>query len=90
MMRNATYSAACCNQSNAGHIYIGVGRLNGWPVKVLRDTGCTGMIVDRAIIPEAMVIPGSSGSLQMVDYTLIDVPLANVYLHSRTTKDIAK
>ena len=29
-----------------------------------------------------MVIPGSSGSLQMVDHTLIDVPLANVYLDS--------
>ena len=40
------------------------------------------MIVDRALVPEVMVIPGSSGSLQMVDHTLIDVPLANVYLDS--------
>ena len=46
------------------------------------DTGCTGMIVDRALIPDSMVIPGSSGSLQMVDRTLIDVPLANVYINS--------
>ena len=59
-----------------------VGKLNGRPVKVLRDTGCTGMIVDRALIPDSMVIPGSSGSLQMVDHTLINVPLANVYLDS--------
>ena len=50
--------------------------------KVLQNTGCTGMIVDRALIPNSMVIPGSSGSLQMVDHTLIDVPLANVYLDS--------
>ena len=42
------------------------------------------------VIPEAMVIPGSSGLLQMVDYILIDVPLANVYLDFPTTKDIAK
>ena len=49
--------------SNDGQIYIEVGKLNGWPVKVLRDTGCTGMIVDRALIPDSMVIPGSSGSL---------------------------
>ena len=42
----------------------------------------TGMILDRALIPDLMVIPGSSGSLQMVDHTLIDVPLANVYLDS--------
>ena len=40
------------------------------------------MIVDRALVPEVMVIPDSSGSLQMVDHTLIDVPLANVYLDS--------
>ena len=40
------------------------------------------MIVDRALIPDSMVIQGSSGSLQMVFHTLIDVPLANVYLDS--------
>ena len=38
------------------------------------------MIVD--LIPDLMVIPGSSGSLQMAHHTLIDVPLANVYLDS--------
>ena len=70
----AVYSAVCRAQSNDGQTYVGVGKLNGRPVKVLRDTGCTGMIVDRALVPEVMVIPGSSGSLQMVDHTLIDVP----------------
>ena len=63
----AIYSAACRVQSNDGQIYIGVGKLNGRPVKVLRYTGCIGMIVDRALLPDSMVIPGSSGSLQMVD-----------------------
>ena len=48
-------------------------------VKVLRDTGCTGMIVDRALVPDVMVIPGSSGLLQMVDHTLIDCALACVF-----------
>ena len=33
------------------------------------------MIVDRALIPKAMVIPGSSGTLQMEDQWL-----ANVYV----------
>ena len=78
----AIYSAACRAQSNDGQIYIGVGRLNGRPVKVLQDTGCTGTIVYRDLIPDAMVIPGSSCLLQMVDHTLIDVPLANIYLDS--------
>ena len=31
-------------------------------------------ILDMALIPDAMVIPGSSCLLQMVDHTLIDVP----------------
>ena len=57
------YSAACHAQCNGGQIYIEVGKLNGWPVKVLRDTGCTGMFMDKELIPDAMVILGSSGSL---------------------------
>ena len=48
------------------------------------------MIVDRALIPDSMVIPGSSGSLQMVDHTLIDVPLANVCLDSPYDKGHCK
>ena len=63
----AVYNAVCRAQSNDGQTYVGEGKLNGQPVKVLRDTGCTGMIVDRALVP---------------DHTLIDVPLANVYLDS--------
>ena len=82
----AVYSAICHAHSNDGQIYIDVGKLNGQPVKVLRDTGCTRMIVDRALVPDVMVIPGSSGSLQMVDHTLIDVPLANIYLDSQYYK----
>ena len=36
--------------------------------------------MDRALVANVMVIPGSSGSLQIVDHTLIDV--ANIYLDS--------
>ena len=38
-----------------------------------RYNGCAGMIVDRAMISDSRVIPGSSDSLQMVDHTLIDM-----------------
>ena len=50
----AIYCAACGAQSKAGQIYIKVDKLNGWPEKVLLDTGCTGMIVDRALILDSM------------------------------------
>ena len=43
----AVYSAVCRAQSNDGQTYVGVGKLNGRLVKVLQDTGCTWMIVDR-------------------------------------------
>ena len=77
----AVYSAVCHAQSNDGQTYI-VGNLNGWPRAVLRNTVCTRMIVDRALVHDVTVIPGSSGLLQIVDHTLIDVPLASVYLDS--------
>ena len=48
------------------------------------------MIVDRALIPDLFVIPGSSGSQHMVEHTLIDVPLANVYLDSPYYKGYCK
>ena len=85
----AIYIAACHAQSNDGQTYTGVGKLNGQRVKVLRDTGCTVMNVDTSLIPKAMVIAHKSGSLQIVDHTLIDVPLANISWISSTTKDIA-
>ena len=52
MMRKKN-SAACRAQRNDGQI-----RLNGRPLKVLRDTW---MIMNRDSIPDSMVIPGSSG-----------------------------
>ena len=51
-------------------------------MKALRGTGCTGIIVDRALTPNSMVNTSSSGSLQMVDHTLIAVSFASVYLDS--------
>ena len=38
----AIYSAVCRAQSNDGQIYIGVGKLNGQPVKVLGDLDVQG------------------------------------------------
>ena len=42
-MPRVIYSAACHAQSNNDQIYIEVGKLYGQPVKVLSDTGCTGI-----------------------------------------------
>ena len=41
------------------------------------------MIMGMPLVPDRIVIPDSSGSLQMVDHTLLDVPSSNVYLDSR-------
>ena len=80
----AVYSAACLAKSNGGPTgYIRVGKLNGRLVKVLRDTGCTGKIAYRALVPAMMcdtrlfrlAADGRPNSL-------IDVLFANVYLVS--------
>ena len=46
----AVYSAVCRAQSN-DQIYGCVGKLNRRPVKIPRDTGCTGIIMDMALLP---------------------------------------
>ena len=66
-----------------GQIYIGWSRQveltaseGTMRYRMYRDDCGQGLILD------SMVVPGSSGSLQMVDHTLINGPLANVYLDS--------
>ena len=62
-------------------------------VMMVRSTFSVGKstTVDRALILDLMmIILGSSVSLSMVDHTLIDVSLANVYLHSPYDKGLCK
>ena len=84
------YSAACCTQSKDVQTYIGVGKLNGLSMKVIQDTGCTGLIMNNLLVPNMTVIPGSSGLLQMVDHTLIDMPLAYAFLDAAFYKGHCK
>ena len=58
----AVYSSVCRTQSNHGQTYIGVGKLNGCPVKVLRDTGCTVKTrITHTVVPGSAVSRRFSG-----------------------------
>jgi hypothetical protein len=59
---------------------VDVGKLNGKPVKVLRDTGCTGIIVDLDLLSNKAIVDGRQGSLQMVNHAVESVPVAWVML----------
>ena len=61
----AVCSAVYHAQSNDDQTYTGEGKLDGRLVKVLRDTGCTGMIVDRAPI-YPVIIGNVQGAQQML------------------------
>ena len=80
----AVYSAACFAKSNGGPTgYIRVGKLNGRLVKLLRDTGCTGKIAYRALVPAMMCDTRLSRlAADGRPNSLIDVLFANVYLES--------
>ena len=47
------------------------------PVEVIRDTGCSGMIVSKDLVPES-VYTGRSQTMVMVDYSSRVVPKVNV------------
>ena len=72
-------------QGNDGQTYIGEGKSNAQPVKVLQDTGCTGMIVERALVPDCDTRQFRFAAEG--DHTLTDVPLANVYFDSPYYKE---
>ena len=61
----AIYSAACRAQRNDGHTYNGVGKLNGWPVKVLQLTGCIRMMCVSSPI-YSVIIGNVRGTRQML------------------------
>ena len=48
-------------------------------VNVLRDTGCTGVIVKQSLVPESS-FTGKSHMCMMVDRSTLEVPEAKVYL----------
>ena len=72
----------CCTPVVAGscsrdcvNLPIYDGFVNDIPVKVLRDTGCTGVIVRRALVKPGDMV-GKKRSMMLINRTVISVPIA--------------
>ena len=71
--------------------YIDVGEIEGQPVEMLRDTGCTGILVDASFVPEENILPKQTCSVHLVEGSIRrDVPLARVQLKSKFLKGIPR
>ena len=51
-------------------------------VYVLRDTGCTGVIVKQSLMPESS-FTGNSHMCMMVDRSTLELPEAKIYLNTQ-------
>ncbi|XP_033758666.1 uncharacterized protein LOC117340982 [Pecten maximus] len=57
------------------------GFVNGREVKVLRDTGCCGIVVQRQLVKDSQLLDMTQ-TLRLVDGTERQVPVANVVVHT--------
>ena len=56
------------------------GRIGHSRVRVLRDTGCSGIVVKQKFVADGQYT-GKYGLMQMVDNTLRMVPVPSVHVH---------
>ena len=68
-------------QLSGRELLVQTGHLGGRPVKVMRDTGCTGAVVRRSLVTERQ-LTGKERRYRMIDGTESVAPVARVYLES--------
>ena len=70
-------NGACMETEVKDNLLVLPGRVGDRTVKVLRDTGCSGVIVRRSLVDEAH-LTGETGHMMMVDRTLKKAPIARI------------
>ena len=70
-------NGACMETEVKDNLLVLSGRVGDRTVKVLRDTGCSGVIVRRSLVDEAH-LTGETGHMMMVDRTLKKAPIARI------------
>ena len=72
-MRNG----ACLSNENKNCMPLATGKVGEDVVEVLRDTGCTGVIVRRELVKKKD-FTGSMGYVMTIDRTLQEAPIADI------------
>lgn len=75
---NTTLSSSCQNMSTVS-MPVSPGLVNGRPVTVLRDTGCSGIVVKRSIVNDDCLL-GSVQVCLLADGSKIEAPVAHIFI----------
>ena len=70
-------NGACMETEVKDNLLVLPGRVGDRTVKILRDTGCSAVIVRRSLVDEAH-LTGETGYMMMVDRTLKKAPIARI------------
>jgi len=80
---------ACLLQSKAQQMPVAVGTVEGKPVSVLRDTGCSTVVVRRSLIPEGK-LTGQNEDCILIDRTVRHVPVARILVRAPYVRGIVR
>ena len=81
----ASYMIPYIDDKILGQLDIGDGTVNGKKVRVMRDTGCTGVIVKRSVVSDDK-LNGKWCVCVMIDKTSIKAPMADIEIDSDVYK----
>ena len=74
-------NGACLNENLSNQMPTSIGMVGNKSVTVLRDTGCSGVIVKRELVAEEQ-LTGKVGYIMTVARTLLKAPFANVKINT--------
>ena len=76
----AILSSACENQlCHPPRMPVSQGKVNGHIVTILRDTGCSGVVIKRDLVRDSQ-FNGKSQLCILIDGTKLPAPVANVFI----------
>ena len=70
---------ACQSPDKSGRMPVAKGSIEGTPVKVLRDTGCSTIVVRKALVPGDK-LTGREERCILIDGTVRYTPGAKIYV----------
>ncbi|XP_062610800.1 uncharacterized protein LOC134272595, partial [Saccostrea cucullata] len=82
-----TTSFSSCQSSLASSMPISAGYVNNVPVTVLRDTGCSGIVIRRSKIQDEDLVQGKKQTCVLADGSKITVPIAEVSINTPFLKE---
>lgn len=74
-----TTLSSSCQSMSAVSMPVSPGLVNGKPVTVLRDTGCSGIVVKRSVVDEDCLL-GSIQVCLLADGSKIEAPVAHIFI----------